>query len=349
MAIQVIVVGAGARGRDWVREIRNHAAFELSACVDSDSLVLERFARDLRVPRESCFTNLEDAIEKSRCRAVIVATPADRHVDPCKLALLCDLPVMVEKPFTTCLREAMRLVSMAEHKRVPLLVAQNYRYLRSFRTVRRLITEGALGEIGLVASQYYSPPHDMAASLARLQDSVLWGMAVHHLDALRHVLGREVVNVAAESFTLPTGHLPIGASFRAMLTFEHGPRALYSATYESSGHQFFERGQEFYTRFVGDRATLHVFHRWLILCENGKLPRIIRRGARKISEEQVLLGQFERAILQGVPPEVSGRDNLQTMALLEACHRSASEQKWINPQDLLHESQHQAARAGNRH
>src|SRR5207302_4087830 len=159
-------------------------------------------------------------------------------------------------------------------------------------------------------------------------------MGVHHLDALRYALGKEVISVAAESFTLPTGNLPAGASFRAMLSFEKGTRALYSATYESSGHQFFERGQEFYTRLVGERATLHVFHRWLILCENGKLPRVVRRGARKISEEQDLLGQFEQAILHNAPAEVSGRDNLQTMALLEACRRSAAEQKWINPQDL---------------
>src|SRR5205823_2108421 len=64
-----------------------------------------------------------------------------------------------------------------------------------------------------------------------------------------------------------------GASLRVMLTFEDGARASYSATYESSGHEFFERGQEFYTRLVGERATLHVFQRWLVLCERGRWPR----------------------------------------------------------------------------
>ena len=112
----------------------------------------------------------------------------------------------------------------------------------------------------------------------------------------------------------------------------------YSATYESSGHQFFERGQEFYTRFVGARATLHVFQRWLILCANGKLPRVIRRGPRKVTEEQLLLQQFERALLHGETAEVCGRDNLQTMAVVEACLRSAAGQTWINPQELLNGS-----------
>jgi predicted dehydrogenase len=123
-----------------------------------------------------------------------------------------------------------------------------------------------------------------------------------------------------------------------MLSMEDGTRAFYTATYESSGHEFFERGQEFYARFVGERATLHIFQRWLILCERGKLPRLVRRGSRKITEEQSLLGQLERALLNGDVPDVSGRDNLQTVALLEACVRSATEKRCINPRELLSES-----------
>src|SRR6185295_18277160 len=151
---------------------------------------------------------------------------------------------------------------------------------RSFRAVRRLISAGALGTVNLVTCQYYRPAHDLAESLARLPHSVLWGVGVHHLDALRHALGKEVIDVTAESFTRPGGKLLPGASLQAMLTFEGDTRALYSASYESSGHEFFEKGQEFYARFVGDRATLHVFQRWLIMCEAGKLPRIVRRGRR---------------------------------------------------------------------
>jgi predicted dehydrogenase len=339
MAIEVIVAGLGGRGRDWVREVRTSPAYKLVACVDINQTVINRAAAELNIPREVCFVDLQEAIDKTSCRAVIIATPADCHVAACETTLLSGLAVMVEKPFTIRLHEAVKLVSLAEQQGVPLLVAQNYRYLRSVRAAKRLIAAGALGPIGIVVSQYYCPPHDMAASLARLEHSVLWGMGVHHLDALRYALGKEVTSVAAESFTLPGGKLPEGASFRAMLSFAGGTRALYSATYESSGHQFFERGQEFYTRFAGERATLHVFHRWLILCEQGKLPRLVRRGPRKVTEEQILLSQLERALLSGEPAEVSGRDNLQTMAVLEACLRSAAEQRWINPQVLLNESE----------
>jgi predicted dehydrogenase len=175
----------------------------------------------------------------------------------------------------------------------------------------------------------------MAASLSRLDNSALWGAGIHHLDALRYVLNKPVTSVLSESFNLPWGTLPRGGSMQAMLSFADETQALYSATYESTGHEFFERGQEFYIRFVGERGTLHVFQRWLMLCEKGKLPRLVRRGPRKVSEERTLLDQLERAVLHGEEPDSSGRDNLQTMAIVEGCLLSAAKRTWINTRELL--------------
>ena len=337
MAIRVVIAGMGARGRDWVREVRADSGFELAACVDVDADVLRQASSGLTIPPEKCFEKLENALDQMKCEAVIVATDADNHTTACQTALARGLAVLVEKPFTLRLSEAVELVKLAEQKGVPLVVAQNYRYLRVHHTAKRLVRDGALGPITMVVSQYYRVPHQMAASLARLHQSVMWGMGVHHLDALRYVLGQEIINVAAQSFTPPWSKLPPGASMQALLAFACGARGFYSATYESSGHEFFERGQEFYQRYVGELATLHVFHRWLVLCERGRLPRLVRRGRRDTTEENILLQQMKRALVDGEDPESSGRDNLQTVAVMEACVRSATEQRWINPQELFNE------------
>lgn len=335
MALRVVVVGLGPRGQDWLRELQA-AGHELVAAVDNDPKILKQTAGNT-VSTTKCFSELGDALAKNDCDAVIVATSPDSHVAPCESALARGLAVLVEKPFTASLPDAVRLVSLAEQKSAPLVVAQNYRYLRSFRTVRRLIADGTLGPVGLVVCQYYRVPQAMAASLACLTNSALWGAGIHHLDALRHMLPQRVTGVLAESFTLPWGTLPNGGSMHVMLSLEDQTRALYSATYESTGHEFFERGQEFYLRFLGERATLHVFQRWLMLCEKGKLPRLVRRGRRKFTEERILLDQLERALVAGEEPDSSGRDNLQTMAVVEACLRSAATRTWVNPQELLDE------------
>lgn len=337
MAIQIIVAGLGPRGCDWAQEVNASQNCKLSACVDIDEQVVRQACERLGLPLTQRFTNLETALAAVPCDAVIIATPPGAHRDACEAALKRHVAVLVEKPFTLRLRDAIDVVSRAEAENVPLLVAQNYRYMRAFRAARQTIAGGLLGTVRTVSCQYFRPPHDMAPSLRRLQHSILYGVSVHHLDALRHVLAKEVTNVMAESFSRSTDG-PHGASFRALLTFEDDVRVSYSATYESSGHEFFERGQEFYARFVGERGTLHVFHRWLILCESRKLPRLLRRGPRRTTEEQILLRQLERAILANEPAEVSGRDNLQTMAILEASVLSATEQKWINPQELLNDA-----------
>lgn len=334
MAIRIAIAGMGARGQDWVREVTAAPAFELAACVDVSPEALQRARARFGISSDQWFTDLQTALDTSLPNAVIVATPADCHAATCERLLERKLAVLVEKPFTLQLRDALRLVSLAEANAAPLLVAQNYRYLRSFRTVKRVISEGLLGRVGMVVCQYYRPFHCMADSLAKLPNSVLWGVSVHHLDALRYVLDSKVIGVNAESFTQPWGHLPRGASLQVMAAMENDTRISYSATYESTGQTLFEGGQEFYARFIGERGTLHVFQRWLIFCEKGKLPRLIRRGPRKKTEERVLLDQLERA-MHGEQPEVSGRDNLQTVAVLEACVRSAEEERRVNPQELL--------------
>lgn len=338
MAIRLAVLGLGSRGQDWVREVRTDPGYELVACIDSDADALRLAATNLNVPPQQLFTELGDALDDSACDAVIVANSAEYHTEVCEAALARGLGVMVEKPFTLHLADAVKLVELAEQKKAQLVVAQNYRYMRSFKAARRLVREGALGQVGMIVCQYFRVPDEMSPSLARLTHSVLWGMGVHHLDALRYILGEEVVGVMADSFTSPHGQLPQGASMQTLLAFKNGTRALYTATYESSGHEFFERGQEFYARFTGQHATLHVFQRWLFLCARGKWPRPVKRGARPFSEERILLRQLERAMRHGEEPESSGRDNLQTMAIAEACVRSAQEQRSINPQELLDEA-----------
>lgn len=320
-------------------ELRQSPHWDVAAVVERDPANLAAAVRELALPGDTAFGDLEEALAAVACDGVVVATPPDQHVAPCRAALANGVAVLVEKPFTLALDDAVALVRQADEAGRPLLVAQNHRYLRSHRTVRRVVEEGALGRVGLVVGHYYRVPHDMAPSLARLPHRVLWGMGVHHLDALRVILGEPVVGVFARSFNVPwAAGEPVGGSLEVLVEFEGGARATYGATYESVGHEYFEAGQEFYQRYVGERGTLHVVHRWMLLCKPGKLPRWVRRGPRSRTEEAILLDQFAEAVGGGPEAECSGRDNLQSVAISEACIRSSEGSCWVNPQDLLRDA-----------
>lgn len=335
MAIRVVVLGLGPRGREWIAVLRNAPGFELAGVVEPDPAVRRAATVTLGLRDRDAHERLDSAVEAGRPQAAIVATSIDSHVEPCRAALARGLAVLVEKPFTLSLADARRLVAEAQECGVPLMVGQNYRYMRMPRTLRRLFASGELGRLGLLVVQTYRSQKEQARALATLMDSILWEIAVHHLDAVRSAVGGPVVRVLAQRFTLPWSEAPPGASMQVLLEFEGGARASYCASYDSRGQEFFERGQELYLRAATDRGTLHVFHRWLVWCERGRYPRLIRRGPRAEVEELTLLRQLGRAITDGAEPECSGRDNLQTMAILEACARSATEGRWINPQDLL--------------
>lgn len=335
MPLRVIVVGLGGRGRDWVRTVHAHPEATLVAAVDVDARVLDDAARALALPREGCFAKLEDALRGTRADAAIVVTSLEHHVAPVRTAIDHGLGVLVEKPFTLRLAEAVELVHQAEAAKRPLMVAQNSRYLRVHRAVKKILISGRLGRLGVVVTQHYDPYDHISPAQLELPNHLLWQTAVHHLDALRFVLAREAAEVMAHSFALPWAPGAPGSSLQALIEFDGGIRATYHASHHTRGHEFFERGREFYQRFVGERGAMHVFHRWILVCERGRIPRMVWRGPRHLTEERLLLDQLIEALGRGVEPESSGRDNLKTMALLEACVISSAERRWVRPRDLL--------------
>ena len=78
---------------------------------------------------------------------VVVASPNDSHAPLAARALDHGLPVVVDKPLAPTVAEAAELADHADRVGVPLTVFQNRRWDSDFLTARRLIGEGALGDV----------------------------------------------------------------------------------------------------------------------------------------------------------------------------------------------------------
>jgi predicted dehydrogenase len=315
------VVGLGARGREWVRAVRAHGAFEVVACIDVDPAARLAAQHELGLAAGDLHDAIEVPLERPGVAAVIVATPPGHHAAAARAALEHGLAVLVEKPFTLDLATAIELTDLAEADGVPLLVAQSYRHLRAHRAAREVVRSGRLGPISQIICQHYRVE---AQPAFQGEHATLWDLGAHHLDAIRDLLDDEPVAVLASSFD-------DGLSAQVLLEFRGGARATYCATRRSSGHQFFEGGKEHYLRVIGDGGTLHVLHRWLILCQSGRLPRPLRRGPRPQTEEASLLDELEAALRGAGPTAMTGRANIATMAMLDACVRSAASRSWVAP------------------
>ncbi|OIJ99458.1 Gfo/Idh/MocA family protein [Streptomyces monashensis] len=85
---------------------------------------------------------------------IVIASPNRTHVPLATTALKAGLPVVVDKPVAGTAAEARDLAALAEERGLLLSVFQNRRWDNDFLTVRRLLADGALGDVWRFESRF---------------------------------------------------------------------------------------------------------------------------------------------------------------------------------------------------
>ncbi|MEW2245776.1 Gfo/Idh/MocA family oxidoreductase [Streptomyces sp. NPDC006975] len=85
---------------------------------------------------------------------VVIASPNKTHVPLATAALEAGLPVVVDKPIAGTAAEARALAALAEDRGLLLSVFQNRRWDNDFLTLRKLLAEGALGDVWRFESRF---------------------------------------------------------------------------------------------------------------------------------------------------------------------------------------------------
>ncbi|WP_052229922.1 Gfo/Idh/MocA family oxidoreductase [Streptomyces sp. CT34] len=85
---------------------------------------------------------------------IVLASPNRTHVPLATAALEAGVPVVVDKPLAATAAEAEKLAALAADRGLLLSVFQNRRWDNDFLTVRKLIADGALGEVRRFESRF---------------------------------------------------------------------------------------------------------------------------------------------------------------------------------------------------
>jgi len=93
------------------------------------------------------YRKLDDLLADGEVELVVVNTPNFTHYDYAKKALLSGKHVIVEKPFTVTGSEGEELIALAKNQNKILSVYQNRRYDSDYKTVKKIIKEGWLGDL----------------------------------------------------------------------------------------------------------------------------------------------------------------------------------------------------------
>ncbi|WP_346622832.1 Gfo/Idh/MocA family oxidoreductase [Blastococcus montanus] len=104
-------------------------------------------------PGRAAFASLEE-LKDAGAEAVAISTPAATHSGLTDRALELGLAVVCDKPFALDADAARRSVELAERAGLALSPYQNRRWDSDFLTVRRLVAEGALGELVRFESRF---------------------------------------------------------------------------------------------------------------------------------------------------------------------------------------------------
>lgn len=141
--IGVGLIGYGLAGRAFhAPYVRATPDMTLRAVVSRDPAKVHADLPDLRVVPDVALLLAEPGID-----LVVVASPDELHAEHAIAALEAGKHVLIDKPFATNLADARRIAEAGEAAGKQVTVFQNRRWDADFRTLRRLIAEGALGEI----------------------------------------------------------------------------------------------------------------------------------------------------------------------------------------------------------
>lgn len=215
---------------------------ELAAVMRRNGALAEDYARRHGVAR--WYDTADGLIGDAGVDAVYVATPPASHLEYAQAAAKAGKIVYVEKPMGRNAAECDAMIEACREAGVPLFVAYYRRALPRFVHVKRLLDNGAIGEVRFVRTLQMSAPS--AAERAgtseawRIDPAVSGGghfvdLASHTLDLLDFLLGpiAEVKGFAANRAGLYAAEDQVSGSY----TFESGAHGVGTWCYSAYGSE----------------------------------------------------------------------------------------------------------------
>jgi predicted dehydrogenase len=283
-----------------------------------------------------------DALLARDLDLVVVATPNRTHVPLALAALDAGRAVVVDKPLAATAEEGRRLIEETGRRGLLLTVFQNRRWDADFRTVRRLLGEGALGTVTRFESRFERWRPKLKGNWreragAEEAGGLLYDLGSHLVDQALHLFG-PVRHVYAELDVRRAGAEVDDDAFVA-LTHTSGVRShlWVSALAGQLGPRFRVLGDAAgFTKYGLDvqEDALRAGGRpgdpgWGVepAAQHGQLG--LDGDLRTVPSEPGAYQEFyagvERALRDGAAPPVDPADAVAALEVIAAARRSAAE------------------------
>lgn len=321
--VRAAIVGLGWWGKVLVSAMESPTSrlrFVLGVTKDLD-VATERFAVEHDFGLSD---DIEEALNDHQVEAVVLATPHSQHVDQIVRCANAGRAVFSEKPLALTLDEARLAVDTCARRQVVLGLGNDKRFLPAVRELKRMVTEGELGDVLHIEAQYSndnSRRNVFGAWRAIPEEAPGAGMSgpgLHALDAIVHLGGQ-----AARASAVQHLHTPAPGStdsVAAVLEMANGATAALSSV-----------------RGTPDAFRLQVAGTsgWAEVRDFGTLVRSTNGEIATTSyptdlETSYLLTEFATAVRDIRPFPISTNGMLATVAAFEAIIQSLDTRAPVN-------------------
>src|SRR2546421_3304283 len=193
MRLRVGIVGTGSMGMNHLRVLRdfNEEQVQLVGVAETYEPNLKQAVSRFHV---AGYADYRQMVEETRPDLVAVVVPTQLHFEVASYVLDRGINVLLEKPMTSTIEEALALIQMAHSRGVKLAVGHVERFNPAVIGVKRYIIAGELGQMFHLHARRLGPYPP------RIRDvGVTLDLATHDIDIMRYLADAEVQHVYAET------------------------------------------------------------------------------------------------------------------------------------------------------
>lgn len=342
-------VGAGFIMRDCHLVAYRGAGFNPVAIASRNDQTAREVAQLHNIPK--AYDSIGELLVDDSIEVLDIAVPPDAQPGLIRAAVQKGKGrlrgILAQKPLAMTLGHARELVQRCADAGVVLAVNQNMRFDQSVRAAKDVLTRGWLGEVVFASIDMRAVPHWMpwAEDLHSLSTFV---MSIHHLDTFRYWLGTPDRVLASTRPDPRTTFFHLDGINLYILEYDSGARASswddvwagpckegvegdICIRWRIEGTEGLMRGTIGWPKYpVRAPSTLEYSTR-----DSGGWVRPTWNDVWFPDAFAGTMAQLLVALEQGAEPEISGRDNLETVALCEAVFTAATEHRVVRMSDVL--------------
>jgi predicted dehydrogenase len=316
--VEAVVLGAGGRGRHTVGGYAKQHPYNLKivAVAEPDAERRKCYAEEHDIPPERCYASWEDLLAQPQLAPALFNTTMDQmHFASTMPALAKGYHVFVEKPLTTDPVECVQVVDSAKVRKRILQCGYTLRYTPFFRTIKDLVSKGALGDLLTVQHSEHVAYWHMAHSFVRgnwgnsqrCGSPMILAKCCHDLDILRWIVGRKPVRVA--SFGGLTHFAPTRKPAGAPARCTDGCPVEHDCPY--SALKLYLTAQP--TWIAGTICLDQSFESRRKALQTGPYGRCVYQTDNNVVDHQVIILEFEGDLTLTFAMQGHSHDNVRTM------------------------------------